>query len=287
MKRTQLTLGKTPVLRKEPRRDCRSLRKHREIVVIGDVHGEYDGFVELLTHCGMSDAHGVWRGGRKTLIQMGDVIDRGARSLDVYTLLDRIQRAARREGGNVVRLVGNHEVELLKGNGQLTSLPRAQAAAFTVSLRRDIFSGKITAAYAQQGYLFTHAGLTGDLQLALSPHGEGEDAASMANVINAVLVNAAESGDYSHPIFNVGSTRGGQHRFGGVFWEDIEDLFYSDNPLDLKQVVGHTPLREISVSEDGNIIAVDVGLFEGYGGGRGYLRIKSGRPSIINLRTAQ
>ncbi|MDD4003835.1 MAG: metallophosphoesterase [Elusimicrobiaceae bacterium] len=278
------TLYKTAVCRK-PAGKGRAARRSRTLVAVGDVHGEYDGFLELLRHAGLADARGAWRGGNATLVQIGDVVDRGPRPFEVQNLLARLQREAGRAGGSVVRLLGNHELELLKGNYAITTLSKNQIAPFTEALRTAVHDGRIAAALSRQGYLFTHAGLTAGLQEIFSAGGTaGEDA--LAAEINSIFINAVEKNDYSHPIFYVGSSRGGPHRFGGIFWEDIEDLFYSENPLRLKQVVGHTPLREVSVSDDGNIIAVDVGVYVGYGGGRGYLKLRAGKPEIVNLRPA-
>jgi calcineurin-like phosphoesterase family protein len=49
-------------------------------IVIGDVHGELNGFKEILRHAGLIDDHDSWTGGRSLLIQTGDVIDRGPHS---------------------------------------------------------------------------------------------------------------------------------------------------------------------------------------------------------------
>ncbi len=277
---------KTAIHRSPARRAGRAARRNRPVVAVGDVHGDYDGFTELLLHAGLIDGRARWCGGSTTLVQMGDVVDRGPKPFEVQTLLDRLQREAPQSGGTVIRLIGNHEMELLKGNYAITTLPDSKIEKFTAELKDGVLEGKLQAAYSRHGYLFTHAGATADLQTLFAEYG-ATDEDSLASEMNAVFINAAATNDFSHPIFNVGSTRGGPHRFGGIFWEDIEDLFYSDNPLHIRQVVGHTPLREVSVSDDGKIIAVDIGIYVGYGGGRGYLKIRSGKPEIVNIRPAK
>lgn len=250
------------------------------------MHGELEGFLQLLSHAGLTDSHGSWRGGAATLVQIGDIVDRGPNPFEVQNLLAKLQKEAPRSGGAVVRLLGNHELEILKGNYAITTLSQNQITQFVKTLHDDVRSGRVVAAFCRQDYLFTHAGLTADLQDLFAAQGL-RTAAELADAINDVFMRAAETGDYSHPIFYVGSTRGGPHRFGGIFWEDIEDLFYSANPLSIKQVVGHTPLREVSVSDDGYIIAIDVGIYVGYGGGRGYLKLRDGKPEIVNIRPAK
>src|SRR5260370_40691467 len=47
------------------------------IVAVGDVHGAYDRFVEILKTAGLIDDQLHWSGGRAHLVQTGDVVDRG------------------------------------------------------------------------------------------------------------------------------------------------------------------------------------------------------------------
>src|SRR5438105_2091485 len=71
------------------------------IVAIGDVHGAFDRFVELLRTTGLVDARLRWIGGRTHLVQLGDVVDRGADSRKVLDLLRRLEEDAPRAGGAV------------------------------------------------------------------------------------------------------------------------------------------------------------------------------------------
>ena len=50
------------------------------VVAIGDVHGEYDGLVSILQRTGLIDAETHWIGGDTTLVQTGDLFDRGVGS---------------------------------------------------------------------------------------------------------------------------------------------------------------------------------------------------------------
>ena len=45
-------------------------------IVVGDIHGELDGFREILRNAGLIDSKDKWSGGDRILIQTGDVIDR-------------------------------------------------------------------------------------------------------------------------------------------------------------------------------------------------------------------
>lgn len=85
------------------------------IVAIADVHGAYQQLVTLLQRAGLIDARLRWTGGSATLVQTGDVIDRGARSRECLDLLMTLERQAPKKGGAVVPLLGNHEVMNIMG----------------------------------------------------------------------------------------------------------------------------------------------------------------------------
>lgn len=80
------------------------------IVAIGDIHGAYDGFVGILQSAGLIDSKRQWSGGNAVLVQTGDVFDRGTGVRDALDLLMRLEDEARRAGGRVESLLGNHEM---------------------------------------------------------------------------------------------------------------------------------------------------------------------------------
>src|SRR5436189_5067550 len=69
------------------------------IVAVGDVHGAYDRYVEILRTAGLLDDRLRWTGGRAHLVQLGDIVDRGPDSLKALDLLDRPEKDAALAGG--------------------------------------------------------------------------------------------------------------------------------------------------------------------------------------------
>lgn len=86
------------------------------VVAVGDVHGAYEGFLSVLRFTGLADEHGRWTGGKAHLVQTGDVLDRGKDAPKVLDLLMRLEGEARKAGGRVHALLGNHEVMNLLGD---------------------------------------------------------------------------------------------------------------------------------------------------------------------------
>lgn len=85
------------------------------VVAIGDVHGSLDGFRAILRSAGLIGADGHWSGGTATVVQTGDLTDRGANVRGVMDLVRQLEREAPARGGRVVALLGNHEVMNLLG----------------------------------------------------------------------------------------------------------------------------------------------------------------------------
>ncbi|MGZ4815631.1 MAG: metallophosphoesterase [Terriglobales bacterium] len=85
-------------------------------VAIGDVHGDYDDFVAILQKTGLIDQARHWSGGETTLVQLGDLIDRGPKPRDVMDLVMALEPDAKKAGGRVVSVLGNHEIMNVMGD---------------------------------------------------------------------------------------------------------------------------------------------------------------------------
>lgn len=115
-----------------------SAREAARLVAIADVHGDLDMFVAILQRAGLVDAGMKWSGGAATLVQLGDMIDRGPKSRAVLDFVMALQKDARRANGRVVVLLGNHEVMNLYGDLRyLTPADYASYADADSPRRRD------------------------------------------------------------------------------------------------------------------------------------------------------
>ena len=89
--------------------------EQRRIVAVGDIHGAYESFVDILQRAALIDDDLGWIGGNAVLVQTGDVFDRGVGVLQTFELLRRLETEAAAAGGEVVVLMGNHEAMNLLG----------------------------------------------------------------------------------------------------------------------------------------------------------------------------
>jgi Calcineurin-like phosphoesterase len=101
------------------------------VVAVGDVHGAYDRYLEILRVAGIVDPAGRWIGGRTHFVQVGDIVDRGDDSRKVLDFLKRLEREAAGAGGRVHVLLGNHEVARMLGDLRLTAA--GEYAAFATA----------------------------------------------------------------------------------------------------------------------------------------------------------
>jgi len=91
------------------------------VVAVGDLHGDYGQYVRILKLNGLVDKRLRWTGGNTHLVQMGDVPDRGPDTLKIIRHLMKLEREARRAGGYVHALIGNHEAMNIEGDLRYTS----------------------------------------------------------------------------------------------------------------------------------------------------------------------
>lgn len=110
------------------------------IVAVGDAHGDYDHFLQVLQAAGVVDQKRKWSGGKTHLVQTGDVLDRGPDSRKILDLLRAITPQAASAGGAVHELMGNHEEMRMVGDFRYTSTGEYGAFATSESsaLRQQV-----------------------------------------------------------------------------------------------------------------------------------------------------
>ncbi|MEZ5463492.1 metallophosphoesterase [Dokdonella sp.] len=98
------------------------------IVAIGDLHGDYQSYLLTLRTAGLIDERDQWSGGKTHLVQLGDIPDRGADTLQIIAHMKKLAAQAKRKGGHVHNLMGNHEA--MNTYGDLRYVSAGEFAAF-------------------------------------------------------------------------------------------------------------------------------------------------------------
>ncbi len=93
-----------------------------KILVIGDIHGEYERLLEILQKAGVVDQKGKWIFNHGHVIFTGDVVDRGDKVTEALWLIYNLEKQAEMNGGKVHYLLGNHEVMLFEKDTRYLNL---------------------------------------------------------------------------------------------------------------------------------------------------------------------
>lgn len=234
----------------------------KRLVAIGDLHGDLAGTRSALRAAGAIDDKDRWTGGDLVIVQTGDVLDRGDDEKAIYELLFALREQARAAGGDVILLLGNHE--LMNAAGDFRYVTRGQD--FGDTRAADLGPG---GAYAKKlaalnvvavvgDTLFAHGGVVGEWVTQLDEvnrtarcwlDGQGGPATAPP----PVLVSD------DSPVWT---------RAAGLPEVDCASLRADLGKLGVaRMVVGHT-VQESGISSrcDDAIWRIDVGLGKAYGG---------------------
>jgi diadenosine tetraphosphatase ApaH/serine/threonine PP2A family protein phosphatase len=244
-------------------------RKASPIFVVADTHGEYEIFAAMLQAHKVVDQFLRWNYGHGNLVVLGDVFDRGAHQVEILWLLYELEDQARRAGGAVHFVLGNHELMVLGGDLRyLNAKYRATATAFGASSYAHLFSADTVlgqwlrsrpALLRINDLLYLHGGLSPRLVERNLTQQE----------INA-SIRAAMSGT---PIANDADRQRAEFLMGedGPLWYRG---YFPENPTgavpeaDVRRVlehfgamriiVGHTRVPTIQMLYQGRVVAVQV-----------------------------
>jgi hypothetical protein len=103
-------------------------RKSAPVFVVADTHGEYEILAAMLAKHRVVDPALRWSFGAGHLVVLGDVFDRGTHQVEILWLLYELEEQARRAGGAVHFVLGNHELMVLGGDLRYLN-PKYQATA--------------------------------------------------------------------------------------------------------------------------------------------------------------
>ncbi|HNI58870.1 MAG TPA: metallophosphoesterase [Pseudomonadota bacterium] len=245
------------------------------IVAIGDIHGDHERFLATLKLCRIIDDKQSWIGGKTHLVQTGDILDRGPDSKKVIDLLMQLEEQAKKTGGKVHALIGNHEYMTIAGD--LRYVSDGELAAFgdgprltPVGREPACSVAKYRAAFGPQSkygrWILSHNAIvkvndTVFMHGGLSPRYLHRKLNDLNRAVRTELQNPSPQS------FGVGSDPEGPLWFRGLaesLQEQVQSAYLKELATSQgagRIVMGHTIQdKGISLRADGKIALIDVGM---------------------------
>nr|WP_281423004.1 metallophosphoesterase [Sphingomonas colocasiae] len=140
---------------------------------MADTHGEYEIMVELLQAQKIIDRKLGWSFGRGHMVVTGDIFDRGPHQLQILWLLYKLEDEARKAGGGLHIVLGNHEAMIVRGDLRYLHPRHAGTAAalghqnyadlFDASTLLGVWLRSKPSLFRIDDMLFAHGGVSPDL----------------------------------------------------------------------------------------------------------------------------
>ncbi|GFQ02090.1 uncharacterized protein at1g18480 [Phtheirospermum japonicum] len=86
------------------------------LIAIGDLHGDLPKAKVSLRLAGLIGTDDRWSGGATTVVQVGDIFDRGGDEIKLLYFFEKLKREAAKDGGMVITMNGNHEIMNVDGD---------------------------------------------------------------------------------------------------------------------------------------------------------------------------
>ena len=256
----------------------RTKELENRIVAIGDLHGDYKSTIKSLQICNLINKSRNWVGGNTILVQIGDILDRGGRDITygdedseikIINLFFKLKKQAIKQRGDVICLIGNHE--LMNFQGIFDYCSKKSIANFGTKRKREqfykpgnkmcLFMNKLFKAIHKIGpWIFVHGGIR--------PYLSNKYSIDKINNLMKYYLNGNT---------DLENTK----EFKELFLEDKSILWYREFSNDkvnctllrksLKNlnakymVVGHTPQDNINSKCKNQIWRIDTAMSEAFG----------------------
>jgi hypothetical protein len=140
-----------------------------KIAAFGDIHGEFDLLVSILKNSQIIDEDFCWSFGDGHVVFCGDIFDRGDQVTECLWLIYALEQEARKAGGMIHLLLGNHELMAMENDNRYLSgkyfnmthlfkTPYSKLYDEDTVLGRWLRSKNVLVQI--NGYIFVHAGLS-------------------------------------------------------------------------------------------------------------------------------
>ena len=234
-----------------------------KIIVISDIHGQYDITLQLLKNHRVIDSKNNWAFGKGHLIILGDIFDRGDKVTEVLWLVYNLEKQAGDVGGKVHYLIGNHELMVLQNDLRYVNEKYILSSALLGTNYTDLFmSNSVLGKWLHQrpvimkinNILITHAGISPEIT-------EKNFSISEINeTFTETIFYKSKEEIYSDSTLKLLSSSKGPVWYRGYFSKEFKQdkintilKYYNANRI----IIGHTSLPNISQFYNGKILGVD------------------------------
>jgi len=253
-------------LRKEHQPEASVYPEPDKLFAISDIEGNFSAFASTLKSNGVIDDRFRWSFGDGHLVLVGDFFDRGEHVTACLWLIYKLEEEAKRAGGHVHFVIGNHEEMNMRGDERFAVTKYKRVADKMEIPIRDLYEKNTelgrwlrtkNVVVKVGNTLFTHGGISP----AFAKNGLSlKDVNKIARQFMGEsfrLIELQSNNKITPMVFD----KNGPLWYRGYFREDLSNDDMQDI-LDTYQadhiVVGHTIVEEITPLYEGRLIPIDV-----------------------------
>jgi hypothetical protein len=243
-----------------------------KILIMGDIHGGYDSLVKFLLNNGIIDSQMNWNWDDGHLVFLGDIFDRGEKVTEALWLFYKLEHQAKKKGGFVHILLGNHEILVLLKN-QIYIADKYYYLCKKLRLSYGSFYSKNTVLgnwlrskntiIKIDDKLFVHAGISPEIKaLGLSPD-------KLNEMVQFFLNHPERNRKYGLQTKELIMGMKGPFWYRGYIEEDNNNKRVTSQELDSildyynvsKIFVGHSSVEKITNLYDNRVFMMDVPFY--------------------------
>lgn len=247
----------------------------RRIIAVGDLHGDFNQTRTILRLTGLIDKYNQWIGGDTYFVQLGDILDVGPDDILIVRALMKLKQQAKAASGDVIQLLGNHEMRNLAGDYTAVD-PASLALSGGVAGRDALLSNTSSvgvylrtrrAIYVHGPLLFMHGGFSQATSLRIKSI---DDVRTFNSELQHALMNGTISALASHGLDlnedNVDDVANPilVRSIRNVRCSDLHKVLDKHFPNIESIIVGHVPHNPNSFRNwrlcDGRLIDIDFGM---------------------------
>jgi len=234
------------------------------LIAISDVHGQFNVMVKLLRKHKVIDKDYNWifEGGH--LVVLGDIMDRGPHVTESLWLIFQLEQQAKKAGGKVHVLLGNHELMVLNNDiryihEKYINSSKLMKTTYSHLYSENSFLGnwlrKKPVFVTINDMLFVHAGVTTDFIK------KGYTRAQINKLFTEDIVGQTWNTILANPISTFMMESNGPIWYRGYFDEPVIKEYQVDHLLNYFNVdhiiVGHTSMPNVVSLFNGKIFGID------------------------------